>query len=322
MLVKPFLLALFFGAILAYITNPLYAWTAQKVKYKSLAAFLVCFLVILLIIVPAAFFVKTLVQQSYVLFIVVKQKLAVGVFQNCHNAFCQTIERTINDPRISYPLQEMSKAATQWIIQHGSNFLVSLPSLLLNLFIIFFSMFYFLRDSGHIMTRLGLLLDTHSKKYALVMARLNEVLKGIIYGYLLVALMVGALGALGFFLFGISSPLLWGMVMALATFVPVVGSGMVWVPAAMIVFLDGVFQDSTSIMLKGLGLFFYGLVIIGGVDNFLRPKLVGDRAKIHPFVILLGILGGVIIVGPVGILLGPLVLSLTLFIFDLYFQEK
>lgn len=313
---------MFLGAVLAYITYPLYAWTSPKVKYKSLGAFLVCLLVILLITIPAFFLVKVLIQQAYVQFIVLKQNLAGGVFQGCHNAFCQKVEQVVNNPAINSALQDISKSATKWIIGQGSTFLVSLPSMALNLLMVFLSMFYFLRDGKDVVNRLGVLFDTQAKKYALVVARLDEVLKGIIYGYLLIALLVGIVGSLGFFLFGISSPLLWGVVMALATFIPVVGSGMVWVPASLFLFLDGMFQDSTSIMLKGMGLFLYGLLVIGGVDNFLRPKIVGDRAKIHPLVMLLGIVGGVLLVGAFGILIGPVVLSLTLFIFDLYMPEK
>lgn len=317
-LIKPFVLALFLGAILAYITHPVYAWVARKVKYKSLASFLVCFLVILLITVPAFFLVKALVQESYVMFIVIKQKLAVGLFQNCHNQFCQFVEQKVNNPQVIHTIQELSKNASTWIVQRGSNFLVSIPHVFLNLFIIFFSMFYFLRDSERLTSRIKVLLDTHSKSYTLIAGRVHEIVRGILYGYLLVALIEGAAGALGFFIFGISSPLLWGIVLAFATFVPMLGSSIVWVPAAVILFLNGMFQDSSLIMLQGAGLFIYGLLIIGGIDNFLRPKLIGDRAKIHPLVILLGILGGVILVGPLGLLLGPLILALTLFIFDLY----
>jgi len=139
---------------------------------------------------------------------------------------------------------------------------------------------------------------------------------------LLIALIQGALGALGFFLFGISSPLFWGLLMGILSLLPMVGTGLIWVPAALILLLNGIFQDSYSLIFKGIGLFLYGLLIVSSLDNILRPKLISEKVKIHSAVILLGILGGVYLFGPLGVIVGPLIFSMTLVLLKAYFNSK
>ena len=134
--------------------------------------------------------------------------------------------------------------------------------------------------------------------------------------------MQGALGAIGFLIFGISSPLFWGMMMAFLALIPYLGTGFIWGPAAIIIFLEGVFQDSNILMYKGVALFLYGLFIVGGLDNLIRPKFIGAKAKIHPALIMIGIFGGIFLVGPIGVIIGPLVLSLTAIFIEEYLSSR
>ena len=145
--------------------------------------------------------------------------------------------------------------------------------------------------------------------------RLREITHGVVYGYILVGVIQGAAGAIGFLLFGISSPLFWGVIMMVFALIPFLGTGIVWGPAALILIFDGVTTDSSTFLWKGVGLLVYGFFIVGGLDNLLRPKLMGEKAKIHPLIIILGIFGGIIFFGPMGVVVGPLVLSLTWVLF-------
>ena len=109
--------------------------------------------------------------------------------------------------------------------------------------------------------------------------------------------------------------------MGLLALIPYVGTGFVWLPAALFIFIDGLSQDSTSLMMKGGGLFIYGAGLISGIDNVIRPKLMGEKAKVHPAIILLGIFGGMLIFGPLGIIIGPVVLALTSEIATTYWKK-
>ena len=172
------------------------------------------------------------------------------------------------------------------------------------------------------MKRLSQFLSMKEKKYTFVINRLKEITQGIIYGYLLIALIQGALGALGFLIFGVSSPLFWGLLMVFLSLIPSLGTGLVWLPASIILILDGVFQDSNILIIKGIGLLVYSALIVGGIDNILKPKLVSDKAKIHPAIVMVGILGGIFFFGMWGVVLGPLILSLTSVLMDAFILHK
>lgn len=324
LIIKPFLLAIFLGALLAYIFYPLYRWGGEKIRNKTVMALLVCLLVLVLIIVPAIFFMKTLVQESYALYMLGKQKLSTGFFEGCTNSFCNLVKELREDPEVRYQFQEGLKAVTNWVIKKGSDFLVSIPDILLNLFVMSFTLFYFLSDGKALVRKAGVYLGRRMerKKFEEIMERLKGVVRAVVYGYVLVALMQGALGALGFYLFGVSSPLFWGIMMAFLALIPYLGTGVVWIPASAMILLNGIFQDSNWLVYKGIGLFLYGFLFVGSLDNFIKPKIIGEKAKIHPALILLGIFGGVFLMGPVGVIAGPLALSLTAIVVEEYLGER
>lgn len=318
--IRPFLMALFFGLLLAYFFHPLYQIFLKKIKNKTFTALLICLLVLVILLVPMIFFTKSLVQESYAIYVLAKQKLATGIFSSCENRFCQAIQDLGKDPIISLRIQEFTRSVTNWVINQGSSFLLGIPVLLLNVFVIFFTMFYFLKDGERFMRKM----DGYLKVYpgsSVLKKRLKDVVQGVVLGYLVVAVIQGAIGGLIFFFFGISSPIFWGAVMAFMALIPYLGTGIIWVPASIIIFLNGIFQDSNFLILKGIALFLAGFIFIGGVDNLLRPKLMGRKAKIHPLVILLGLLGGLFFFGSAGVIIGPLVLSLLVLAIELYVVE-
>ncbi len=320
-IIEDLLLALVLGMILAYIFHPIYTKLLPSLKNKTFVAIILCLLVFLIFIVPGVFLVKALVEESFILYALTKQKLATGFFQNCTNAFCEALRDFSRDPGVNFQIQEIFKTATNVVISRGSNILVSIPRVLLNLFIVFASMFYFLKDGEQFERRLSEFLSMKERKYTFIIGRLKEIVHGVVYGYLLIALLQGILGALGFFVFGISSPLFWGGVTAFFALIPAIGTGIIWVPASLFLFLDGIFQNSDAMIIKGIGLFLYGLLIVGSIDNILKPKLIGERAKVHPLVIILGTLGGLVVLGPLGVIIGPLVLSLTLVVMETYLDK-
>lgn len=322
LIIKPLLLALFLGALLAYVTYSFYRRLRRRLNNKVLAALLICFLVLVIIIVPGVFILKTLIQESYVLFLVGKQRLATGLFRGCENQFCLAIENLGKIPEIQYQIQEGLKAITNWIIEKGSSFLISIPRILLNLFVLFFSMFYFLKDGEDFLHQFSRIFSIREHNYSYLIRRLKEIIRGVVYGYLIVAFLQGAVGAIGFYIFGVSSPLFWGMVMALFALVPYLGTAIIWVPTSIIVFLDGMFSDSGWQMFKGIALFVYGVIVISGLDNILKPKLIGEKARVHPAIAMLGLIGGLFLFGPIGIIAGPLILSLTMVFVDVYIHGK
>ena len=322
LVLKPFLLSIFLGALLAYISFPVYRWLKNRIKNTTLSALIICIVILIVIIIPSIFFVNGLIQESYSMYILSKQKLSGGLFENCQNSFCNLIKSFSNDPQVGYQLQEAFKAVTSWVIKKGSDFLVSLPAILLNLFVMFFTLFYFLKEGSYIIKNIFHYIGMRKKKYLKIIGRLKEVIYSIIYGYLLIALMQGLFGTIGFFIFGVNSPLFWGAMMAILALIPFIGTGFIWVPASLWIFLEGIFQNSNLLIYKGIGLFVFCFIFVSSLDNFIRPKLIGDKAKIHPAIIMVGIFGGIVMVGPIGLIVGPLILSLTAIIIQEYISTK
>ncbi len=322
LILRPLILAIFVGALLAYTFYPIYRFTARKTNSPVISSFLVCFLVLLIVIIPAGFLIKVLIQESYVIYLLVKQKLAVGLFNNCATDLCQAITDISRSDVVSYQLKEITKNATEWVIGKGSSFLINLPRLFVNLFTVFFTLFFFLKDGENLLNKLHHYFQIRQKNYALILGRLREIIHGVVYGYLIVALIQGVFGALGFFLFGIPSPFFWGVVISFFALIPAIGTGVIWVPASLFLLLDGIFQGSDAGILKGIGLFVYCFIFVGSVDNILRPKLMGDKAKVHTAIIMLGIFGGILFLGPLGVIIGPLVLSLTAEVMWIYLAKK
>lgn len=320
-LIKPFLEALLVGVLLAYFTFPLYKLLDKKLS-STLSSLLVCLLVLLLMVIPTFFLVKFLVNDSYSLLLLVKERVSTEIFSGCNYQICSSIEGVLQHPSVAAEIQSFTQSLTTKIFERGSQFLFSIPSLILNLFVMFFTLFYFLKNGNDFLSKINHYLSMQKKEYSRILSRLKEIVHGVVYGYLMVAGIQGALGALGFWIFGVSSPLLWGLIMGLFALIPILGTGVIWVPAALILFLNGLTQNSNLLIFKGAGLFLYGLLIVSTIDNILRPKLIGDRAKIHPLIILLGVFGGLLLFGPLGVIIGPLVISITFVIAETYLSKK
>ena len=153
------------------------------------------------------------------------------------------------------------------------------------------------------------------KESKVEMKSFNDVIYATIYGVIITAIIQGIIGTIGLLIFGVQNPILWGMVMIILAMLPFVGAGLVWFPAAIIKIAGG---D----LFNGFGLLFYGLFIVSTIDNMIRPKLIGARANIHPVVILLGVLGGLAVFGLMGLIIGPLCLSILMVFIDFYVSEK
>lgn len=171
--------------------------------------------------------------------------------------------------------------------------------------------FYFLKDGKNfvdILLRLSPLKHEYDHK---ILVATEKAINSIIRGSLVVALVQGVMTGVGFWIFGVPNPALWGSITIIAALVPTIGTGLVTIPAAIFLF-------TTGNTFAGIGLLIWGLVGVGLIDNLLGPILIGRGVNIHPFLIILSVLGGLSFFGLAGFLLGPLVLSLFFALSELY----
>lgn len=184
---------------------------------------------------------------------------------------------------------------------------------MVGLFIMFFVMYYGFRDGEGFIKRIRDLLPLEPALKESLFYEVRTITQAVLYGQVMTALIQGTLGGIGLLIFGISNWLFWGAIMIIMAFLPLLGTPLIWVPAAVSQILDG----ETA---RGVGLLIYGSTIVMNIDNVLRPRLMSGRTKVHPVLILLGVLGGLKIFGFIGMLVGPLILA-VLVAFTKFYEQ-
>lgn len=177
--------------------------------------------------------------------------------------------------------------------------------------VILFVVYYVLTDGHKLMSYLRRATPLPPKQVDYLMNEAHRGLKAVFVGQILTSVIQGAVGGIGFLIAGLPGVILWSAVMAILSLLPVVGAFLVWVPA-------GIFLLIRGDLWQGIFLLAWGLLIVSQVDNFVRPKLIGDRSGIHPLFVLIGVLGGVAAFGFTGLFLGPLLVGVTVSILKVW----
>src|SRR3989344_4113312 len=309
---KTYLGPIFLAAIIAIASYPFYKKLLKIFGGKSsLVSFFAVLIILAAVLVPAVFISLTLFKEAAVLYGNMGFWETGG--EDFLNAGAKFIENKISffSPDFSVDLAGYLSGFANWIVCHVDTFFSSFLKVLIGLLLMIISLFYFLKDGERIIKRLVLvspLADSYDEQ---IIKRVGLAINSIVRGSLMIALIKGFLTALGFAIFGVPGPILWGAMSALASFVPIVGSGIVIVPAILYLFI-------TSSYAGAIGFAVWGVALIGLSDNLLSPILMKKGMHIHPFIILLSIFGGLGLFGPVGFIAGPVILSLLFSLFDIY----
>lgn len=327
---KPFLPALFTGGILAYLSYPCYIKTLKHVKNKNAAALIVSILLILLITIPFLIVLGLISKEAYYTYTSLSHQNLGTNFMSamCKNeewVSCRSLKSLVYllpEDNLDYYIQATVEKITGFVLNNASKFVASIPSVFLNLFVMVFVIFYFLRDGSAFGARIKNILPLNESHKQEVLDRFHHVTYGVFYGNITIAVIQGILGIIGFFALGVPSPILWGFVMMLFALVPYFGSAIIWMPAGLNLIFIGYLHNGTSYIIRGAILLAYGALVISTIDNLLKPKLIGSKARMHPIFVLIGVLGGLSLFGFIGFILGPLMLALLVTFIDIYEKEK
>jgi predicted PurR-regulated permease PerM len=321
LILKPFFKAILAGAVLAYIFYPVYKLAKKWIRSEVIASLLVSILIVLLFTLPVIFIANSVSQEARSNYVFIKRILATGdiVEGECDaNApFCKletSIGNILKDPDIKFPLTNLLTKATNFFVNFAANFIFSIPSFLLNFFVMMFMIYYLFKDGEVLLYRVQTLLPLKEANQVRILAQLKNVTFAVIYGQIFVAALQGFFGGLAFWIFGVSAPVLWGLVMFILALIPFLGTPLVWLPVS-------ITKLANHEPVAAIGIFIIG-VIISTADNFIKPKIVGDRAKVHPALIFLGVIGGMIFFGFIGLIVGPVVLSIFMRFIEIYEEER
>ena len=302
-LAAPFLPALAWALALAVLFTPFQRWLESKIKRHSLAA-VVCVIVIgLIVVVPATFVGQRLIVQAANGARLIETKVNSGDWRRALEAqprlapLADKITRHVDLPGAVNTLANWLTGTAGAIVK-GS--MVQVVGLALT----FYLLFFFLRDRHAVLLAIRSLSPLSEAEMVRLFGRVGDTIYATISGTLAVASVQGLLGGLMFWWLGLSAPLLWGVVMALLAVVPVLGAFVVWIPAALFLALEGSWG-------KALILALWGMLVVGTIDNVLRPTLVGNRLKLHSVLVFISVVGGVMLFGPAGLILGPVALTVT-----------
>ncbi len=316
----PFIKPLLLGAMLAGLSRPLYRRVTRMVGgRKSLGAVLTLLMLFVLVAGPLSAFIGIVVQQALHIsndaIPWVREHLGSATAFDAHNWLVQRFPSLADyvpeQEQIADSAARLAKAAGGFLVAGATQLTAGTATFLLNLFVMLYAMFFFLRDGGVILEKIFYYTPLSHADEVRVLERLTSVTRATIKGTLVIGIIQGALAGFGFWVAGLDGAAFWGTVMAVLSVIPGIGAALVWVPAVIYLFIIG--QTGTAILLL-----IWCAAVVGTVDNVLRPSLVGKDAKMPDLLILIGTLGGLFLFGPIGFIVGPLVCGLFLTVWDIY----
>ena len=318
-MVQPFVNVILWATVLAVVFYPLHQRIRARVGSPAGAAILSTLLVVVLILLPASFITVAVVRELAG----AADNLQAGV-QKMSNASTipglgWVIERSRGYVTID-PVEAQKFVADRlqvWGAALAASTLVVVGGAVgavVQMVLVVFTLFYMFRDGENIRQSVYEILPLRRIQMHDISVRTKDVIAATIYGVLVISAIQGTLGFLIFWILGLPSPLLWGVVMFFLSMIPMAGAFLVWVPAAIYLALIGAY-------VKALILVVWGLVVIGSIDNFLSPRLVGRRARLHELLIFFSVLGGLEVFGILGLVLGPVVVAITLALIEMVRQS-
>jgi len=305
LIIRPFLVVIIGSAVLAYLFYPFYKFLVNHLQdylpKETIAAIVTCILIILVVLIPLGSItglLTTEIRSGYRLF-----------------------QRVIYSPDFNIDLPPWLGHYVGDISQYNvqiANFGIQLvgwlqgvvkgiPNFLLSIFITIFSVYFFLIGGKNMYKFFRETFPLPEVRYREVMTRLDDLSRGMLIGQIVVGVIHGFLSWAAYAALGVPNPVLWAFLTAIISIIPVLGASIVWFPVAVFLFVTG-FASGTY--WKGIVLFAYGLLLMSSIDNIVKPKIIGERSRIHPLVIFFGILGGIQLFGLPGIIIGPLILGL------------
>ena len=307
-LIKSYVITIIYGCVLSYIFYPVYKKIMFLVRNNNIASLLTTLVVLVIIIVPLLFVANTLINESLEVFQKVKE-MNINIFDdNVKEYLGENID-------LNEQLKGMLNDLSLSVAKSTSDIIISLPGKALRVFVMLFIMFYLFKEGNFVVQKVMSHIPLKISHQHNITKKFSNVIYASLYGIVVTAFLQGLLAGIGFWVFDVPSPILWGAIMVILSMIPFVGAWVIWLPTALYkIFAGDVFN--------GVGLLIYGVLIVSTIDNIVRPKIVGSKAKIHPVVVLLGVLGGLEVFGLLGIVIGPLILAILGVFVELYLLER
>jgi len=313
LIARPFVPALVWALTLAVMLRPLQRRMLVRTGSRSLSVIVTLIVAGLLVVVPVVIVTGILLNELAYDVATYQNLVSASGFAELKQSYpgiaviLDRIENWIDFPQF---LQIFTTNAKQW----GGALVEGSASSFIVLLLTYYFLFYFLRDTDALIVGLQKLVPLPPAEFTQITTRTVQTVFASVYATVAVAAIQGFLGGLMFWILGLPSPALWGVVMGLLAIVPFLGAFVIWGPAAVGLALNG--DWSSAAILTA-----WGMIVVGLIDNVLYPVLVGKRLSLHPVASFIAIVGGVLWFGAHGIVLGPLAMAAGLVVLELL-QER
>lgn len=313
---KPFLGPLILAAVFAFLFQPIYQLLLKPLKGRqSLGALLTTLIAIFLILLPITFIGNQIFKETTAIYHSLTNEGSDGFIVLTQNVWNQ-IRSVLPIPEyFEIDLGQYVKQGLGVLAQNLGTIFSSFAKILINAIVFLMAFYFFLKDGNKLKNYLITLSPLEDADDGFIVSRLKSSVSAVIKGNLSIGLIQGVLTGIGFAIFGVPNPALWGAVAVVAAFLPGLGTAIVIIPAIIFLFITGN-------NFGGFGLLIWGGVAVGLIDNFLGPKLVGRGMQLHPLAVFIAVLGGLVFFGPLGFLLGPLTVSVSMALIDIYTSLK
>ncbi|OEU65720.1 MAG: AI-2E family transporter [Desulfobacterales bacterium PC51MH44] len=321
-LIWPFISIIVLAAVVTGIFKPVYSFLNRKIN-PLFASLLTCILIFFILFIPTVFFVGILSKEAYGLYQMgkgavisdqIKTLLESSRILEKANLILSNLNIEITGEELNNAISEIGKVVGLSLYQQAQ----SIASNVLKFFVYFFFMllviYYLLIDGDRLVSFIVDLSPLPAEQDEKLIQKFKDMAGAILIGNGLCGLIQGTAGGIVFLLFGLKSAFLWGVIMGLLAFLPIIGIGVVLIPTAVYLILKGRIAA---------GIFFivFYIILSGGIEYLLKPKLVGQRVKMHTLLVFFSIIGGLKLFGILGIIYGPLVATAFLTLTDIYYTS-
>lgn len=317
LILKPFLSSIMWAIVLSIVFYPIYAFILKRLRWKPLASLITLVIILLVILGPFSYLSFVLTQEIVAMMGKIEkgtldplstiiQHPYINVMLNKILSFFNVSEAQFQKVLID-TISQVGKTSTGFIKSGLGN----IASAAIDFIFMIFSIFFLLEDGPRFVEKLGDYMPFSKKQGEKILTQTKGIVISTIYGGVTVAVIQGVIGGLAFAILKVPSPVLWGVAMFIASFIPLVGTFIIWGPAALYLFLQGQ-------LWKGVILVLIGVFGISAADNVLRPLIIRDKMRMPILAIFFSILGGIKLFGFIGFIMGPLVLALFVSVFEIF----
>ncbi len=316
-IMSPFLTAIIWAAVLAIVFYPVYAFLSRYLKVKSISSLLTVLIILVLIVGPFSFLTFTLIGELQAIMVKINENKLESVQELVHRLHSSGLFKEISayvggaDAVSEEVILENVKIIGKGLLSELPLRISNILSAGINFIFMVFTVFVLFRDGPSLLFKIKDYMPFDEDQKERLAAQIKDIIVSTVYGGVVVAVIQGTLGGLAYFFLGLASPVLWGVAMSVMSFVPILGTFIIWGPTSAYFVMQGSYM-------KGVGLFLFGVLVISMVDNILKPLIIGSRTKIPAIVILFSVLGGIKLFGLLGLVLGPLVTAVFISVFDIF----